>query len=144
MLVPSRDGCSLRTLRRHDIVESVLWPGTWKVAKPFRRVGLRELRMAASKCAFVAEAAKYVPSLSRDDLDGTVHAGVRAQAVAHDGSLVVDFVLGGAGCVIHVRDAPSPAATSALALVREIVDRIERQSAGGSRLRKDTFHDRRT
>ncbi len=129
MMVPSRDGYSLRTLRRQDMAESILWPGTWKVAKKFWRVGLREMRMAASKRAFVAESAKYLPTISRDDLDGSVHAGVRAQAVARDGTLVDDFVLSGAGRVTHVRNAPSPAATSAFALAGEIVDRIERQTA---------------
>ena len=129
MMVPSRDGYSLGTLRRQDMVESILWPGTWKIAKKFWRVGLREMRMAASKRAFLAESAKYLPTISRNDLDGSVHAGVRAQAVARDGTLVDDFVLSGVGRVTHVRNAPSPAATSAFALAGEIVDRIERQTA---------------
>ena len=61
---------------------------------------------------------------SVDDLDGSVHAGVRAQAVARDGALVDDFVIARDGRVAHVRNAPSPAATSAFALARELVDRV--------------------
>ncbi len=129
MMVPSRDGYSLRTLRGRDAAESIFWPGTWKVAKRFWRVGLHEMRMAASEGAFIGEAARYMPALRRDDLDGSVHAGVRAQAVARDGTLVDDFVFGGVGRVTHVRNAPSPAATSAFALAREIVDRVELQRA---------------
>lgn len=84
--------------------------------------------MAASRRAFVAAAARYMPGLSVDDLDGTSHAGVRAQAVGRDGALVDDFVFSDGfsheNAVIHVRNAPSPAATSAFALAREIVDRV--------------------
>ena len=67
---------------------------------------------------------RYMPGLTVDDLDGSSHAGVRAQAVGHDGSLVDDFVISGQGPVSHVRNAPSPAATSAFALGRELVDRV--------------------
>jgi L-2-hydroxyglutarate oxidase LhgO len=82
------------------------------------------MRMAASRRAFVAAAARYIPGLSVDDLDGTSHAGVRAQAVSRDGSLVDDFVFSHDAAVTHVRNAPSPAATSAFAVAREIVDRV--------------------
>jgi L-2-hydroxyglutarate oxidase LhgO len=80
--------------------------------------------MAASRRAFVAAAAAYMPGLSVDDLDGTSHAGVRAQAVGRDGTLVDDFVFSHDNAVTHVRNAPSPAATSAFALAREVVDRL--------------------
>lgn len=124
MAVPSRDGYRLTTLRPRDIAETLAWPGTWRVAATHWRTGAQEIRMAASPRAFVREAARYVPGLTADDLDGTVHAGVRAQAVSRDGTLVDDFVVDRAGTVTIVRNAPSPAATSAFALAREIVNRL--------------------
>lgn len=129
LIVPSRDGYLLRTVRGRDVWESAAWPGTWKVARRFWRVGLQEAKLAASKRAFVRASAEYVPSLRMKDLDGTFHAGVRAQAVGRDGTLVDDFVISHVGTVSHVRNAPSPAATSAFALGRELVDRIEQHNA---------------
>ncbi|AQT79879.1 hydroxyglutarate oxidase [Mycolicibacterium litorale] len=124
MMVAARDAYSLRRFSWRDSWETLSWPGTWRVGRRYWRVGLGEIRMAASRRAFVAAAARYMPSLSLDDLDGTSHAGVRAQAVGRDGALVDDFVISRDGAVAHVRNAPSPAATSAFALARELVDRV--------------------
>jgi len=124
MMVGARDAYSLRRLSIRDSWETVTWPGTWRVARRYWRVGLDEIAMAASRRAFVTAAARYMPGLTPADLDGTSHAGVRAQAVGRDGSLVDDFVISRDGCISHVRNAPSPAATSAFALARELVDRI--------------------
>lgn len=126
MLVPSRDGYLLRTTRPRDIWETLTWPGTWTMARKYWRVGADEIRMAASKRAYVRAASQYVPSLDRSSIDTSFHSGVRAQAVGRDGALVDDFVISQAGAVAHVRNAPSPAATSAFALARELVDRVER------------------
>jgi L-2-hydroxyglutarate oxidase LhgO len=79
-----------------------------------------------SRKAFVAAAARYMPGLSVTDLDGSWHAGVRAQAVGRDGTLVDDFVISRVGPVSYLRNAPSPAATSAFALAAELVDRVRR------------------
>ncbi|MGB3593390.1 MAG: L-2-hydroxyglutarate oxidase, partial [Ornithinimicrobium sp.] len=68
----------------------------------------------------------YVPSLSLGDVAGAGPAGVRAQAMTRDGSLVDDFVIERDGPVAHVRNAPSPAATSAFALAAEVVRRLGR------------------
>jgi L-2-hydroxyglutarate oxidase LhgO len=124
MMVAARDAYSLRHWSWRDSWESLTWPGTWRVAGKYWRVGIDEIRMAASRRAFVTAAARYLPGLSLDDLDGTSHAGVRAQAVGRDGALVDDFVISRTGPVSHVRNAPSPAATSAFALARELVDRV--------------------
>ena len=124
MMVAARDAYSLRRLSVRDSWETLIWPGTWRVARRYWRVGLDEIRMAASRRAFVTAAARYMPGLTPDDLDGSSHAGVRAQAVGRDGSLVDDFVISRDGRVSHVRNAPSPAATSAFALARELVDRV--------------------
>ncbi len=128
MIVAARDAYALRRLSGRDAWESLTWPGTWRVARRYWRVGIDEMRMAASRRAFVAAAARYLPGLSLDDLDGTTHAGVRAQAVGRDGALVDDFVFSHHQQVTHVRNAPSPAATSAFALAREIVDRVEAEN----------------
>jgi 2-hydroxyglutarate dehydrogenase len=80
--------------------------------------------MASSRRAFVAACARYVPELTADDvLRGP--AGVRAQAVSRDGALVDDFVVSEAGGALHVRNAPSPAATSSLAIAGLIADRAD-------------------
>jgi (S)-2-hydroxyglutarate dehydrogenase len=105
------------------LVGGLRWPGTWRVVRRFWRTGLQELRMAASRRAFVAACARYVPELRVGDVEGGP-AGVRAQAVGRDGALVDDFVLSEAAGTLHVRNAPSPAATSALALAGLIADRV--------------------
>ena len=124
MMVAARDAYRLRRVNLRDSWESLSWPGTWRVGRRYWRVGIDEIAMAASRRAFVRAAARYMPALTVDDLDGSSHAGVRAQAVARDGSLVDDFVLTRDGRVCYVRNAPSPAATSAFALARELVDRV--------------------
>jgi 2-hydroxyglutarate dehydrogenase len=87
------------------------------------RTGLTELHLAASRRAFAEACARYVPALEPGDvLPGP--AGVRAQAVGRDGALVDDFVVHEAGGAVHVRNAPSPAATSSLALARVIADQV--------------------
>ena len=128
MMVAARDAYLLRRVSGRDAWESLSWPGTWQMARRYWRVGIDEMRMAASRRAFVAAAARYLPGLSIDDLDGQAHAGVRAQAVGRDGALVDDFVFSHQQRVTHVRNAPSPAATSAFALAREVVDRVETEN----------------
>ncbi len=131
MMVAARDGYSLRRFNGRDALETLAWPGTWRVGRRYWRVGIEEIRMAASRRAFVAAASRYLPGLSVADLDGTSHAGVRAQAVGRDGALVDDFVISQSGGVAHVRNAPSPAATSAFALAAELVDRVCRSGVSG-------------
>jgi (S)-2-hydroxyglutarate dehydrogenase len=104
------------------LIGGLRWPGTWRVARRFWRTGVQELHMAASRRAFVAACARYVPDLRAADVEGGP-AGVRAQAVGRDGALVDDFVLSEAAGTLHVRNAPSPAATSSLALASLIADR---------------------
>jgi (S)-2-hydroxyglutarate dehydrogenase len=124
LLVGARDAYNLRTVRLQDVRATLGWPGTWRMMRRWWRTGAAELRLAASRRAFVAACARYVPEL-RDArvLDGP--AGIRAQAVGRDGTLVDDFVVGEAGGAVHVRNAPSPAATSSLALAELIADRVD-------------------
>ena len=103
---------------------SLSWPGTWRLARRWWHIGARELAHAASVRRFAREAAAYVPELEPGDF-GRWYAGVRAQALGRDGRLVDDFVISETERALHVRNAPSPAATSALALARLIADRVE-------------------
>ena len=104
--------------------ESLAWPGTWRMMRRFWRTGLSELRYATSRKAVAEDASRYVPGIEARDLE-TAFAGVRAQAVARDGELVDDFVFSVTGRALHVRNAPSPGATSALAIARVVADRAE-------------------
>ena len=125
MLVGARDAYRLRTLRPQDLLSTLSWPGTWVVARKFWRTGLDELHMAASRKAFVRACARYVPAVRSMKIEPGTASGVRAQAVGRDGQLLDDFAISQTPGATHVRNAPSPAATSSLALAREIVDRYE-------------------
>jgi L-2-hydroxyglutarate oxidase len=105
-------------------VRDISWPGTWRMARRWWRTGVAELRHATSRAALAAAAAEYVPEIRADDFDGGF-AGVRAQAVGRDGALVDDFVVSETERALHVRNAPSPAATSSLALAQLIADRAD-------------------
>jgi 2-hydroxyglutarate dehydrogenase len=104
---------------------TLAWPGSWRLFRRWWRTGLTEIRHAASRRAFVALASRYVPDLRADDVE-TAFAGVSAQAVGRDGSLVDDFVFSATERALHVRNAPSPAATSSLAIAARVADEAER------------------
>ncbi|MDP8944008.1 MAG: FAD-dependent oxidoreductase, partial [Actinomycetota bacterium] len=125
LLVGARDAYRLRRVVPRDVLSTVLWPGTWRMARRWWRIGLSEIRQAASRRALAADAARYVPGLTADDLlPGP--AGVRAQALARDGRLLDDFAFSETERALHVRNAPSPAATAALAIAGVVMDRVER------------------
>src|SRR3954454_17355426 len=109
---------------------SLTWPGTYRMAARFWRTGLTELRHATSRAAFARAAARYVPEITAADVDAAF-AGVRAQALGRDGKLVDDFVFSETDRALHVRNAPSPGATSSLAIARLIADRAERAFGNG-------------
>jgi 2-hydroxyglutarate dehydrogenase len=120
------DAYRIRDVRPADALRILTWPGTLRMATRFRRAAREELRHATSRRAMAASAARYVPELRAEDLDGSF-AGVRAQAVGRDGSLVDDFVFSATERALHVRNAPSPGATSSLAIAAHVVDRFERE-----------------
>ena len=103
---------------------TLAWPGTWRMARRWWRTGLREAGQALSRRTLARAAAAYVPDLQPGDFR-PYFAGVRAQALARDGTLVDDFVVHETARALHVRNAPSPAATSAFALARLLADRAE-------------------
>jgi L-2-hydroxyglutarate oxidase LhgO len=126
VLALAREGYSRRNVRPADVAATLAWPGFWRMARRHWRAGGREMRGSWSKRAFVAEAQRLVPEVRADDLVGAP-AGVRAQAVDADGSLVDDFRIGWAGVggrVMTVRNAPSPGATSSLAIAEYLVDEL--------------------
>jgi 2-hydroxyglutarate dehydrogenase len=125
LLAGARDAYQLHRVVPRDLAESLLWPGTRRMMRRFWRTGVAELRHAISIGSFVAECRRYVPELRVEDVERSAHAGVRAQAVARDGTLVDDFLLSTGPRTVHVRNAPSPAATSALALAAVIAERVE-------------------
>jgi 2-hydroxyglutarate dehydrogenase len=124
LMVGARDAYRLSRVSVADIRDTLSWPGTWRMLRRFRRTALSELRLAASRRAFVAACAKYVPELTVDHVTGGP-AGVRAQAVGQDGALVDDFVINELDGMLFVRNAPSPAATSSLAIASMLADRVE-------------------
>jgi L-2-hydroxyglutarate oxidase LhgO len=90
----------------------------------FWRSGLEELSHAVSRRRLVAAAQRFVPALTAADVE-PAWAGYRAQALSRDGRLVDDFVFSETTATLHVRNAPSPAATASLAIAGHIADRVE-------------------
>ena len=128
LLVGARDAYGLKTVRRSDLVDTFAWPGTWRMMRRWWKTGLQEIHLATSRRAFATHAARYVPGLTAADMTPGF-AGVRAQAVARDGKLVDDFVISRTARAVHVRNAPSPAATSSLALAQLIADTADEHLA---------------
>jgi (S)-2-hydroxyglutarate dehydrogenase len=125
LLAGARDAYSLGRLRGKDLFDTLAWPGTWKMVAHWWRTGVTELRHAAVRSAFVKAAARYVPELEPADVEPSF-AGVRAQALGRDGRLIDDFVFSATPRALHVRNAPSPAATASLAIARHVADEAER------------------
>ena len=125
LLAGARDAYDLGRVRRGDVLDTLAWPGSWRMFGRWWRTGLTELRHATLRSAFVRAAARYVPELQPADVE-PAFAGVRAQALTRAGRLVDDFVFSATERALHVRNAPSPAATSSLAIARHVVDEAER------------------
>lgn len=123
VLALAREGYRWRDVDGSDLADLVRWPGTWALARRHWRTGVREMSASLSKRLFTRAAQAYMPSLEVADLI-RADAGVRAQAVARDGALVDDFVIDVSGGVVAVRNAPSPAATSSLAIAEHVADRV--------------------
>lgn len=118
-----REGYGRNTPSWADARDIATQPGFWRLAREHWRTGVREVVGSASTRVYMRSAQRYVPEIGAADVvRGRV--GVRAQAVARDGSLVDDFVITDADGIVTVRNAPSPAATSALAIAEHVVDRM--------------------
>jgi L-2-hydroxyglutarate oxidase len=117
VLAFAREGYRRRDVRPLELLSTVTDRGFLRLASRYLRTGLGEMWRDWWKPAFVRELQRYVPEIRADQLVFGP-SGVRAQALARDGTLVDDFVLGGSARILHVRNAPSPAATSSLAIGR--------------------------
>ena len=125
LLAGARDAYSLWRVRPADVASTLAWPGTYRMARRFWRTGIDEARHLLPGGTFVAAAAEFVPELRQSDVL-PAFAGVRAQAVDRAGRLVDDFVFSHTDHALHVRNAPSPGATSSLAIARYIADEAQR------------------
>jgi L-2-hydroxyglutarate oxidase LhgO len=123
VLALAREGYTWGRVRPGEFLATVGWPGMRPLARQHWRMGVREFRGSLSKKAFMAAARAYVPEVTADDVV-KAPAGVRAQAVDRDGTLVDDFRIHQVGPVVAVRNAPSPAATSALAIGEHVAERV--------------------
>jgi (S)-2-hydroxyglutarate dehydrogenase len=124
LMVSARDAYRVGRVRWHDLAQNLAWPGTWRLIGRFWRTGLSELRHTASRRAFVADLRRFVPDLDVADVL-PAFSGIRAQALDRHGRLVDDFVVHRTERALHIRNAPSPAATSSLALARLSADQAE-------------------
>lgn len=118
----AREGYRRRDVRLREAWETLSYPGFLRLARRHWRLGALELARDVIRSAYAAQARRYLPELETRDLL-PAPAGIRAQAVARDGTLVDDFLFEQTERVLHVRNAPSPGATSSLAIARHIADR---------------------
>ncbi len=123
VLAFSREGYTKLKFNLRDLAGSLSYPGFLRLAAKYWRTGAGEMWRSVSKRAFVHALARLVPEIRPEHLD-PAPAGVRAQALARDGSMVDDFLIEESGRVVNVLNAPSPAATSSLRIGGLIVDRL--------------------
>ncbi|MCT9933282.1 L-2-hydroxyglutarate oxidase [Planotetraspora sp. A-T 1434] len=119
VLALALEGYSWREISLRDLRQILTWPGTRRMAATHWRTGVKEVYGSLARRAFLSAARRYVPALTAKDIVRT-EGGVRAQAVARDGRLLDDFAIDAHGPIVLVRNAPSPAATSSLAIARHI------------------------
>ncbi|TQE25180.1 L-2-hydroxyglutarate oxidase [Streptomyces ipomoeae] len=115
----AREGYGWGTVRVRELGATLAWPGAWRIARRHWRYGAGELRQSVSKRAFTGAVRRLLPGVSEGDLVPAA-AGVRAQAVLRDGTLVDDFLIREGVRAVHVLNAPSPAATASLPIGREV------------------------
>jgi len=110
-----------------DLMDTLAYPGFWTLARKYWKMGSTEMIRDFSKRLFIETCQRYVPEVTEDDVQpDAMPSGVRAQALEADGKLVDDFIIQKSERVIHVRNAPAPAATSSMAIGRIIADEAER------------------
>lgn len=123
VLALAREGYRRTQVDVRELLRIAAFPGTWHLARQHWRTGIREMRGSLSARAYMKAAQRYVPDIGAGDVQRG-GAGVRAQALGRDGSLVDDFRIHRVGAVTVVRNAPSPAATSSMAIAEHIVDTV--------------------
>ena len=123
VLAAAREGYGWARISPRDVADIASWPGIWRLARRHLRYGLTEVRRSLSRRRFAAALARLVPQLDASDIV-PAGAGVRAQAVRRDGTLVDDFLIMSRPGQLHVLNAPSPAATSSLEIGRYLVEQL--------------------
>ncbi|MFD8161108.1 L-2-hydroxyglutarate oxidase [Streptomyces malaysiensis] len=129
----AREGYAWHTVRPQELAGTLAYPGSWRIARRHWRYGAGELRRSLSKRAFIDAVRRLLPDVTADDLIAAP-AGVRAQAVLPDGTLVDDFLISQSPRIVHVLNAPSPAATASLPIGREVARRVL-ETLGAGRVR---------
>lgn len=124
VLAFAREGYRKTDVDWRELAGMLAWPGIRRMLRAHIRPGLQEMKNSLSKRGYLAEVRRYCPELTLADLEDHP-AGVRAQAVARDGTLIGDFKFVATPRTLHVANAPSPAATSALPIADHIVARLE-------------------
>jgi L-2-hydroxyglutarate oxidase len=123
VLALSREGYRWADVNMRDVGEVARFPGMYRLARKYLRTGVDEVARSLSRRRFAAGLARLVPAIQPADLV-RAGAGVRAQAMLPDGSLVDDFLIDSAPGQVHVLNAPSPAATSSLEIARHVADQL--------------------
>lgn len=129
-----REGYGRINISFRDIFSMIRFPGFWRALRKNFRTGLREIRNSISKRAYLNQIHKYCPSITLDDLL-PYPTGVRAMAVKRDGTLVDDFLLMESPRSLHVCNAPSPAATSAIPIGAHICDLVDHDPSTSNTVR---------
>ncbi|MGA2224620.1 MAG: L-2-hydroxyglutarate oxidase [Syntrophobacteraceae bacterium] len=120
VLAFAREGYGRTQIAPLELLETLGYVGFWRLVSRYWKTGMGEMMRSFSKSLFARALQDLLPSISKDDLEPG-GAGVRAQALGHDGKLLDDFVIQQTEKMIHVLNAPSPAATSSLAIAKHIV-----------------------
>jgi (S)-2-hydroxyglutarate dehydrogenase len=123
VLALAREGYTWGVVSPTDLAGTLAFPGFWRLARRHYRSGVGEMARSLSAHRFTQSLQRLVPELRGEDLV-PAPAGVRAQAVRPDGSLVDDFLLERHGRVVHLLNAPSPAATAALEIARHVTETL--------------------
>ncbi|WP_270583786.1 L-2-hydroxyglutarate oxidase [Bacillus smithii] len=130
VLAFKREGYTKKDINLKDLLEILAYPGFWKMAMPNMREGMKEMVRSFSKLAFLRSLQRLIPELTEKDIV-PAQAGVRAQAIMQDGSMVDDFAIFSGKRSLHVCNAPSPAATASIpigeAIAQQIVERFQHQ-----------------
>lgn len=129
VLALRREGYTWRDIDLAELRESLAWPGLWQLARRNLVPGTREVVRSLSRAQFAASLSRLVPGIEAADLH-PAPAGVRAQALRRDGSMVEDFLVQTHGRQVHVLNAPSPAATAALEIADHLAAQVEAVLAG--------------
>jgi L-2-hydroxyglutarate oxidase len=124
VLALRREGYRWRDVTARDVADTLSFPGFWRLARRHVRTGAGEITRSMSKARFAAALARLVPAVSAKDLV-RAPAGVRAQAMHRDGSLVDDFLFLTAARQVHLLNAPSPGATASLEIAKRIADEVD-------------------